>query len=601
MKRASIFSISIISVIVASVLFTYGCGNFFGKNSLSSPSPALPIVQVGQPASGRLFVRSKIILTDAEFSNSKLEKLKIESLGIILSEKDKSLILPKVPIAGRLIKIGSILTTTDTTGRFSIDSFPDSVSEVQILQLAEEPIPWLTFNVNKLGNDKNTPPEIIIEETQDFRTLLPNTRSIVPTPLPCADGRQTQGDCAAVNQCCKDYTSTERPCGSILGYSKQSVFWGSKCSEWFLKRVCLSPMYITPESCFNNHAGRFCQQINDDDFSITPQGEIIIGEGESVSLSLTNKTRKNETQLILDKNIGSLSSEYSIDPSTSNSIFLRHYKVVDAASENRKYCWLDIIDAKYTAPSLLPSGSNEEIVTVSYYAFPDSPKTLKIRIVKKPKFVVKGNFGFGYGDWNGKITDSVNKTTEFTDNWSDSAQGSVTKAVYGLGQPPADSRGIWVGGSVSSNISFNNSKLIYKVNNHEYSWYAWCGVGGHGLSTQCNIDFYVKGKPGTNFKLEGSLQGSDLPQQGTGPGYRVRIQGSNMESIDTGLNTSISINKTGVSGNEITVNGIVYSYACRINAGGEYGFGYSNIIQCPLVPWNTSVANLTLDVKVTPI
>lgn len=283
-----------------------------------------------------------------------------------------------------------------------------------------------------------------------------------------------------------------------------------------------------------------------------------------------------------------------------------------------------------------PGASDEQLSTIIKnlkYSFYNKNEILNatlpsnelVYIVDCPQknVVIDGKFGFIETEWDNltsdKIVQDVPKTSKYLSEWSDNVSGSVKTQRHNIGQPSGTPKDvIHVDGTSSANIEFANGETKYKINEHKYSRYIRCGISTHNWSSYFQFSYYVKGRRGTNFKYTASLTGSEsggqIPAQDPFagavnsyrmgvPSFRARTINGNVKNFDWVLeaNKSNSFSEslgTGVSGDEITVDGEIYSYAMTVQINGSYGLGYSEIILCTIVPWDTAVANLDFKLNI---
>ncbi len=249
------------------------------------------------------------------------------------------------PATGYWIEIGKRRYMIDTDGFVEVSPRPTNTTNLKIyVGVADDKpfavLPSVTF-VEKSGR----PPETILklkqqlhqhmnpeeggghsayehgaawwEGLEGFEPALFQNNSTTTAPVPSSCLRRA---CAPGNTtpCCLDYDGplgggepVNRSAGSSCFALGARNFIGSTCYKWTvpLARVyppgnaCLNesalpwnnaiPFYAAP-NCYNNHKYRNCQNLNEDDFSLTPAASFI-KFGEFVDFGLRNNTPANST------------------------------------------------------------------------------------------------------------------------------------------------------------------------------------------------------------------------------------------------------------------------------------------------------------------
>jgi len=222
-----------------------------------------------------------------------------------------------------------------------------------------------------------------------------------------------------------------------------------------------------------------------------------------------------------------------------------------------------------------------------------------------PDFLISGSFGVRESEWHGAtdsnrvVLDVDRSESDPVASWIDEMETSPASTRYTVGGPPSGTpKGCWLNGVITEKIRFENGRLQFAIPEHSLSHYMRCGVNIHHWKSFATFDVWVKGPVGTEYSVTGNTAGSETLTGSDGSfGYSLRgFLGNSTHFSPSLANASSAITTSGTSaGPEITFNGEVYSKALTLTTGGEHYFGYSHIIQCPVVPWHTSNATLSLD------
>ena len=218
-----------------------------------------------------------------------------------------------------------------------------------------------------------------------------------------------------------------------------------------------------------------------------------------------------------------------------------------------------------------------------------------------PDVLIHASFGAREHEWNGifdpdRTVQQVDRSTsDYLPSWNSTLAAKIHTRRYGIGPPPpGNPEGCWINGNIDSSASFNNGSYSYSVN-HVYSWYSYKGVNIHGWDSSSQADFYVRGSRGTAYTFDTSGSGSEqLTLYPASFGYSFVGSGSGISGFTIPL-AGGTASRTGTTGNEITVNGVVYSYACSMAISGSNGFGFSDY---DYRPWHTSSATAKARVTV---
>jgi hypothetical protein len=240
--------------------------------------------------------------------------------------------------------------------------------------------------------------------------------------------------------------------------------------------------------------------------------------------------------------------------------------------------------------------------------------------------VLSGFFSFGFSEqeW-GSLTQTatvqrVEKKAEMVSEWEEAASGSLKTTRHAIGRPiDPEAKGMFVEGESTNALTISENKLRFVVDRHRYGRFIRCGISQHSWTSFCNAELYLKGKSGTPFKYKATCRISELgdsvsaqdPFSGPNNSHRMgrgsfrakasgsRITGFNWQLASQELEKEFSLEKSGNSGEEIVIDGVVYSHALSINVSGEYGLNYSEIMFCTVLPWDEVVCNLEFEVELT--
>ncbi|KPA19158.1 hypothetical protein MHK_000624, partial [Candidatus Magnetomorum sp. HK-1] len=257
----------------------------------------------------------------------------------------------------------------------------------------------------------------------------------------------------------------------------------------------------------------------------------------------------------------------------------------------------DFSDGEHTITLLAPL-SNPDIQEID---------EIKIKVMEvDDEVIIIGSHGFREHEWNGllepnrSIQNVEEKTDDHVKEWSSAIHGVSQTQRYLIGPPPSDDpEGCWLDGEIDTEVNFYLGVLEYKVNEHTHSHYSFCGVNIHHWDTFFKCDFYIRGNTGTSFSFTMIATGDEnLTEYDGNFGYRFKGSVYKGENYNLPI-TGGEVYTEGKSGKEIVIDGITYSYAATLEVPGSHGFGYSNVIQCPFIPWHTAyIENLSVYVKI---
>lgn len=352
--------------------------------SRASPPPSPP--PATRPYVGRLMLDSSVAFPDGfTASLSAADRAALANQGIIIDEVRGELVFARAPLPGRWMKIGEDFYKTDADGYFSVPDVPRDVATVlmyrQILDAREEE----AFALDSAGFAATRADAPVYVQSLQLASPAPmNPEPQVPSHAhgafpPLSDGCPSRCDARKPSfvsnsaGCCQDYNG---PDGDMLARLRDTNsgpcfvraylnFVHSTCADWsfgplgtacsneaafcgVLKNQppwCDPNLNAKPPFCYDNHRYRNCQNMNENDFSVSPTA-VTVRRGGSVPIHIRNNTSANETSLRLSPDIGLLAVSTRGVPALvrlASWRVLRHYN--DAA---RKH--YEDVDLVYVAP-----------------------------------------------------------------------------------------------------------------------------------------------------------------------------------------------------------------------------------------------------------
>jgi hypothetical protein len=340
--------------------------------------------------------------------------------GFQIDDEHDTLIGQQSGLAGYWVKIvghdGWFMT--DRNGNFRIPELPTDAATLAFYQQLSDTDPEVTFPLNRVGSppvytleiklpipgEMNEQPVLGSSFLGELPNKGPDACSQLGSPPGCKPqaGKcvvdtdscecRCNADSAAAKAnagppgCCQDYNG---PLGDKLPRSRHSSsaecvrtaelrnFPGSTCFVWStnLRRnrpchkevayQCAPPLLLTHfkecaekqfNTCWIEHKYRNCQNMNEDDFSISPHHNIKIPPKSTLKMHVRNNTAANETEVSVSNGNLRLATSGPVLLSFGKGNFnLEHY------SNPQKKHYEDV-DLVFTAPTLPPGVCSETVV-----------------------------------------------------------------------------------------------------------------------------------------------------------------------------------------------------------------------------------------------
>ena len=186
------------------------------------------------------------------------------------------------------------------------------------------------------------------------------------------------------------------------------------------------------------------------------------------------------------------------------------------------------------------------------------------------------------------------------EQWTDAISGEVSSERYPIGPPSSeDAGGCYVDGEIETSAEFDDQSLKYTVGKHSHSHYSFCGVNIHNWNTFFTTEVLINAPAGSRFRYQLTADGNRETSEYDNPiAYEVS---SNVFSKYDPLTAPMTQGGIHTSDNERLIGNDTFSRAITLNVNGSHGFGYSNVMMCPHIPWHTSsVESLVVELLVEP-
>ncbi len=374
MKRIRLSSRLVLAAVccgtVAVGMVLDGCGSGGGSNTGNSAPGLISTGQTGFAT--RLSIAGRFTLPAATYTTLKsTQSAGILALGYTFDDANHSLVFNVKPLKSMFLRAGGqILGFTDANGLAKFKTLPAGTTSIDVVNNVTEAA-ILKFPASQLGKLDN-PSKVTITQQTNLITAI-NSMDTMGLGR-SAKGGQTRaedgcgGDCghATPPTCCLDYdggvpAGTEHLCE--FDPLKAYHFLGSTCGHWYWEGVCREGSEITGDEgvCLARHKGRWCEEINDAEFTATPDKTGMISTGDTVTITIHNKTRKNEIKVDLLDNFGNLETTTGIGALTGPTVTVRHY------DGTGPFTYVPDRTVLYHAPATLPAGQSQVTVTVRLY------------------------------------------------------------------------------------------------------------------------------------------------------------------------------------------------------------------------------------------
>lgn len=357
-------ALSLACAAAAVAVIINGCGSAAGSGSSENSQGGISTGQTGFAA--RLSIAGRFTTPADTYNELKSTRSAgINQLGYSFDDAGHTLVFNVKPLRSMFLRAnGKILGFTDANGLVKFKTLPPGTTTIDVVNNITEAA-VLTFPASQLGTLDN-PANITLTQQAD---LVKAVAAMDDMGLAAARSREEDegpcgGDCGHANKCCLDYdggvpVATEKQCNPA---SAAYHFLGSTCGKWYWEGVCREGMEIKGDEgvCLSRHKGRWCQQIDDSDFSATVDKPKIL-VGETATITIHNNTRKNEIKADLLQNIGNIETTTAVGPSSGQSVVVAHY------DGTGPFTWHPDRTLTYRAPSSLPNGQEKADVTVRVY------------------------------------------------------------------------------------------------------------------------------------------------------------------------------------------------------------------------------------------
>ena len=389
---------------VIALLLAMGCsgggGNGtprVGTGSLDG-SDIVPDVELGK---GKLGKTISLLLSVADYAVARAHTNGFPT-GAQFDDGSRTITLPSTSFKGVLIFADdALIGTTDSAGNIRLLRQPAEGATVRFRENFGQPAFGSMGASEFLAGVKSGKINLPIPMDESL-----NTQSM-DGPIARDDGDQ-EGcgtDCGSATfttdlkvtkkpSCCLDYNGVASsgspptdPCDPDTNYL---VFPGSTCHKWVYEDVCghgwsrfVNPGATDAGQCDKWHTGRFCAAINDSAFKVTDTASSSgpsrkVNVGDTVTFTVLNNTRNNETLIVKDKGdeYGALTGGPELSSTGGTAFELKHYD--PAPGTHSGFTWFEERTVTYTAA--LPTGTDQATVTFTFGQM--HPQTISIRVCR---------------------------------------------------------------------------------------------------------------------------------------------------------------------------------------------------------------------------
>ncbi len=293
--------------------------------------------------------------------------------GIQFEDATRTLRFPHTPFHA-VLRVGTAFYPIPKNGEIDLPKIPAGVTEASVISDLSKATPLYTLPIAQLVAGAT----IVIPITYRGPLAMNSADDTVPggRHFHSRDENNASTTCppGTKTPCCEDQN------GSLgdgkrynNGWKRYRNFIGSTCFQWVLEGCCtnegaeiIPALFGSYISCYDNHKSRNCQDLNDQDFSVSTE-EIVVQCGQQVRLTVTNGTCSNETILLTDATLGTLKGDedmvYRSDENEEivySAQRVRHY---DSATPRVNH--IHTREFLYTAPAGLGDGVTEKKTTIA--------------------------------------------------------------------------------------------------------------------------------------------------------------------------------------------------------------------------------------------
>ena len=283
--------------------------------------------------------------------------------GIRFEDATRTLRFPHTPFHA-VLRVGNVFYPVPKSGEIDLPEIPTGVTEAAVISDLSKATPLYKVPIAQLVAGST----IVIPIAYRGPLAMNSADDTVPggrhshsrdensTTTTCPPGTKTP--------CCEDQNGNLGDGKRYNnGWKRYRNFIGSTCFQWVLEGCCtnegaeiIPALFGSYISCYDNHKSRNCQDLNDQDFSVSTE-EIVVQCGQQVRLTVTNGTCSNESILLSNGTLGTLKGDESIGFGSQR---VRHY---DEATPLVNH--IRTREFLYIAPGGLGEGVTEKKTTFS--------------------------------------------------------------------------------------------------------------------------------------------------------------------------------------------------------------------------------------------